>query len=113
MGHLANPSRGHHPYGRMEVGMAQRSDHKTKLLNRLNRVEGHIRGIVRMVEDDRYCIDVLTQLQAARAALAKVESEMLKAHMNHCIERAIVKGDAEDQRAKARELIELLDRSTR
>ncbi len=93
--------------------MAQRSDHKTKLLNRLNRVEGHIRGIVRMVEDDRYCIDVLTQLQAARAALAKVESEMLKAHMNHCIERAIVKGDAEDQRAKARELIELLDRSTR
>lgn len=93
--------------------MAQRADNKTKLLNRLNRVEGHVRGIARMVEGDRYCIDVLTQLQAVRAALAKVESEMLKAHLKHCIERAIVNGDAEDQRAKARELIELLDRSPR
>lgn len=86
-------------------------DPKPKLLNRLNRIEGQVRGITRMVEDGRYCIDVLTQINAARAALAKVESEMLKTHLNHCIEGAIVRGDAEEQRTKARELIELLERA--
>ena len=59
---------------------------KPRLLNRLNRIEGQVRGIARMVEEDRYCIDVLTQLQAARAALARVESELLKQHLSHCIE---------------------------
>jgi DNA-binding FrmR family transcriptional regulator len=86
---------------------------KAKLLNRLSRVEGHIRGIAKMIEDDRYCIDILTQISAARAALAKVETEMLKTHLNHCIEGAIVSGDADEQRAKARELIDLLQRSAR
>lgn len=85
-------------------------DHKPQLISRLNRIEGQVRGIRRMVEDGRYCIDVLTQIDAARAALAKVESEMLRAHLNHCIESAIVHGDADDQRAKARELIDLLAR---
>lgn len=85
-------------------------DNKPQLLARLNRIEGQVRGITRMIEEGRYCIDVLTQINAARAALAKVESEMLKAHLNHCIEGAIVSGDADDQRAKARELIELLER---
>ncbi len=86
---------------------------KLQLLNRLKRVEGHVRGIAKMVEEDRYCIEVLTQIQAVRAALVKVESEMLKAHLHHCIEGAIVSGDADDQRAKARELIELIERSAR
>ena len=86
-------------------------DNKPKLLNRLSRVEGQVRGIARMVEDDRYCIDVLTQIQAVRAALAKVESEMLKAHLDHCIESAIVSGDTEQQRQKASELIALLERA--
>ena len=85
-------------------------DHKPQLISRLNRIEGQVRGIRRMVEDGRYCIDVLTQIDAARAALAKVESEMLRAHLNHCIESAIVRGDADDQRAKARELIDLMER---
>ena len=85
-------------------------DNKPDLLARLNRVEGQVRGITRMIEEGRYCIDVLTQINAARAALAKVESEMLKTHLNHCIEGAIKNGDADDQRAKARELIELLER---
>jgi CsoR family transcriptional regulator, copper-sensing transcriptional repressor len=84
---------------------------KPRLLNRLSRVEGQVRGIIRMVEDDRYCIDVLTQLQAVRAALAKVESEMLKTHLDHCIEGAIAGGDKDEQRQKAAELIELLDRA--
>jgi DNA-binding FrmR family transcriptional regulator len=86
---------------------------KTRLLNRLNRVEGQVRGIARMVEEDRYCIDVLTQIRAARAALARVESEMLRDHLGHCIEAAILGGDPAEQREKSRELIELLDRATR
>jgi DNA-binding FrmR family transcriptional regulator len=86
---------------------------KSKLLNRLSRVEGHVRGIAKMVEGDRYCIDILTQISAARAALAKVESEMLKTHLSHCVEGAIVSGNADEQRTKARELIDLLQRSSR
>ncbi|MDB5452682.1 MAG: hypothetical protein JWO33_1260 [Caulobacteraceae bacterium] len=86
-------------------------DDKPKLLNRLNRIEGQVRGVVRMVEEDRYCIDVLTQLQAVRAALAKVETEMLKAHLGHCIEGAIISGDKDEQRRKATELIDLLERA--
>jgi DNA-binding FrmR family transcriptional regulator len=85
-------------------------DNKSQLIARLNRIEGQVRGVTRMIEEGRYCIDVLTQINAARAALAKVESEMLKSHLNHCIEGAIKSGDADDQRAKARELIELLER---
>jgi DNA-binding FrmR family transcriptional regulator len=66
-----------------------------------------------MLEEGRYCIDVLTQLQAVRAALTKVESEMLKDHLNHCIEGAIVSGDAKEQRKKAAELVELVERTAR
>ena len=88
-------------------------DSKAKLLNRLNRIEGQVRGVKRMVEEGRYCIDVLTQLQAVRAALVRVESEMLKNHLGHCIESAIVSGNANEQRKKATELIELLDRAAR
>ena len=94
-------------------GVGVKRENKPALLNRLNRIEGQVRGIVRMVEQDRYCIDVLTQIQAARAALVRVETEMLKDHLSHCIEHAIVSGDAEEQRRKAGELIELLERSAR
>jgi DNA-binding FrmR family transcriptional regulator len=90
-----------------------RRENKGKLLNRLSRIEGQVRGVARMVDGDRYCIDVLTQLQAVRAALAKVETEMLKDHLGHCIEAAIVGGDAAEQRQKAGELIQLLERSAR
>ncbi|MBS0472468.1 MAG: metal-sensitive transcriptional regulator [Proteobacteria bacterium] len=84
-----------------------------KLLARLGRIEGQVRGITRMVEEGRYCIDVLTQLQAVRAALVKVESEMLKDHLGHCIENAIVSGNANEQRKKAAELIALMERGAR
>ena len=86
-------------------------DDKPRLLNRLRRIEGQVRGLTRMVEDGRYCIDVLTQIRAARAALVRVESELLKGHLAHCIEDAIVSGDEAEQRKKASELIELLERS--
>ena len=88
-------------------------DNKGNLLNRLSRIEGQVRGLARMVEEDRYCIDVLTQLRAARAALSRVETEMLRDHLDHCIEAAIVGGDTAEQRRKAGELIELLERSAR
>jgi len=88
-------------------------ENKPKLLNRLSRIEGQVRGVSRMVEEDRYCIDILTQVQALRAALAKVETELLKDHLGHCIEGAIVSGDKEEQRRKAAELIQLLERGTR
>jgi DNA-binding FrmR family transcriptional regulator len=88
-------------------------ENKPRLLNRLSRIEGQIRGVARMVEDDRYCIDVLTQVQAVRAALAKVETEMLREHLGHCIEGAIVSGDQAEQRRKAEELIALLERAAR
>ncbi len=84
-----------------------------KLLNRLSRIEGQVRGVARMIEDGRYCIDVLTQLRAVRAALVRVETELLKSHLDHCIEDAIVRGDIEAQRQKAGELIDLLERSAR
>jgi len=88
-------------------------ENKPRLLNRLNRIEGQVRGVARMVEEDRYCIDVLTQIQAVRAALAKVETEMLRDHLGHCIEGAIVSGDKAEQRRKASELIQLLERTGR
>jgi DNA-binding FrmR family transcriptional regulator len=86
---------------------------KDRLLNRLSRIEGQVRGVARMVEEDRYCIDVLTQLQAVRAALSRVETEMLKDHLGHCIEAAITGGNPADQREKAGELIQLLERTAR
>lgn len=88
-----------------------RQELRPKLLNRLRRIEGQVRGVARMIEEDRYCIDVLTQLRAIRAAMTRVETEMLKGHLDHCIESAIVRGDKGEQRQKAAELIELLERA--
>ena len=84
---------------------------KPKLAHRLHRIEGQVRGIAKMVEEERYCIDVLTQIRAVKAALSRVETEMLKSHLDHCIEGAIVSGDPAAQREKAAELIQLLERS--
>jgi DNA-binding FrmR family transcriptional regulator len=86
-------------------------DHDPKLVSRLNRIEGQVRGISKMVAEGRYCIDVLTQLQAVRAALSRVETAMLQVHLGQCIEGAISGGDIDDQRAKAAELIQLLERA--
>ena len=86
---------------------------KPRLLNRLSRIEGQVRGVARMVEEDRYCIDVLTQIQAVRAALNRVETALLRDHLNHCIVAAIAGGDPEEQRRKAGELIQILERTTK
>ena len=81
---------------------------KKSCLARLRRIEGQVRGIARMVDEERYCIEVLTQLQAARAAMRKVEEEILKDHVAHCVEGAIRSGDAKEQRKKVAELLTVL-----
>lgn len=83
------------------------------ILNRLRRVEGQIRGVSRMVEDDRYCIDILHQLQAAKAALGKAEDEILKNHAACCVAESIASGDTEEQHQKFAELVELFARTKR
>jgi DNA-binding FrmR family transcriptional regulator len=88
-------------------------DTKTSCAKRLSRIEGQVRGIARMVEDDRYCIDIVTQISAARAALRRVEDELLRAHVSHCVEHAIASGDAEEQRRKVAELMEVISRTER
>lgn len=86
---------------------------KSSCLRRLKRIEGQVRGLTRMVEDDRYCIDVVTQISAVRAALRRAEEEILKDHVSHCVEHAISSGDRSDQRRKIAELIDVLGRSNR
>ncbi len=83
---------------------------KDQLLGRLKRIEGQIRGIEAMVEDDRYCIDVLTQIAAARAALDKVALGLLDDHAHHCVVGA---ESAEERDAKTAELMEAVGRLMR
>ena len=86
-------------------------ENKTKALARLARLEGQVRGVARMVEEDRYCVDILAQTAAVRAALKGVEKLVIDDHARHCIEDAVASGDAAEQRAKFVELIELLDKA--
>ena len=71
--------------------------------SRLRRIEGQVRGIERMIDEERYCIDILTQLHAVRAALKKVEDEVLKDHVEHCVHDAIRGGKTEEQFEKLQE----------
>jgi CsoR family transcriptional regulator, copper-sensing transcriptional repressor len=82
---------------------------KEQLLKRLSRVEGQVRGVTRMVEEDRYCIDVLTQIQASRAALEAVALGLLDEHVRHCV----VDAAASDQAEKTDELMGAVGRLVR
>ena len=86
---------------------------KTSVTKRLKRIEGQVRGVARMVEEDRYCIDVVTQIGAVRAALRKVEEEVLRDHVGHCVEGAIASGNRSQQRRKIAELMEVFGRADR
>jgi len=86
---------------------------KSSVLRRLKRIEGQVRGLARMVEEDRYCIDVVTQLSAVRAALRRAEEEILADHVSHCVEHAIASGNKTEQRRKVGELMDVLSRSDR
>ena len=97
----------------MAITTSPASESREKSLTRLKRVEGQVRGIARMLEEDRYCIDILTQLSAVKSALGAVEREILKDHSRHCVAHAIDSGDAADQREKLNELIELLSKHYR
>jgi DNA-binding FrmR family transcriptional regulator len=90
-----------------------RTEIKTSCLKRLKRIEGQIRGLAGMVEGDRYCIDVVTQIAAAKAALRRVEEEILRDHVAHCVEHAITSGDKADQRRKIAELMDVVSRADR
>ena len=90
-----------------------RKDIKVSCQKRLSRIEGQIRGLSKMVDEDRYCIDVVTQISAVRAALRRVEEEILRDHVAHCVEHAITSGDKGEQRRKIAELMEVVGRSAR
>ncbi|MBM3586062.1 MAG: metal-sensitive transcriptional regulator [Alphaproteobacteria bacterium] len=81
---------------------------RARCRTRLRRIEGQVRGIARMVEEDRYCIDVITQVQAVTAALRRVEEAVLADHVAHCVEGAIAGGNAAEQQRKVGELMRIL-----
>jgi DNA-binding FrmR family transcriptional regulator len=83
------------------------------LVKRLHRIEGQVRGIERMVEDDRYCIDVLTQIGAVSTALESLAFKILDDHVTHCVSDALASGDPAAAAEKSRELLEAVQRFTR
>jgi DNA-binding FrmR family transcriptional regulator len=90
-----------------------RKDSKASLQKRLSRIEGQVRGLSKMVDEERYCIDIVTQISAVRAALRRVEEEVLRDHVAHCVEHAISSGSKADQREKIAELMAVIGRSDR
>ena len=90
-----------------------RNDIKVSCKKRLNRIEGQVRGLAKMVDEDRYCIDIVTQISAVRTALRRVEEEILRDHVAHRVEHAINSGDKADQRRKIAELMEVVGRVDR
>ncbi|MCK5747849.1 MAG: metal-sensitive transcriptional regulator [Oricola sp.] len=83
------------------------------IIKRLNRIENQVRGVARMVEEDRYCIDILHQVQAIKSALSRAESEILKNHAHHCVAEAIKTGSAQAQQEKFSELVDLFEKTKR
>ena len=79
-------------------------------LPRLKRIHGQVAGLQRMVEEGRYCADILTQMRAVQAALRSTEQEILKSHIEHCVAGAIEGGDQAERQAKLAELYDLLKR---
>jgi DNA-binding FrmR family transcriptional regulator len=86
---------------------------KDALTKRLHRIEGQVRGIERMVEDDRYCIDILTQIAAVNTALESLAFNVLDDHVNHCVAEALASGDPKAAEQKSRELLEAVQRFAR
>jgi CsoR family transcriptional regulator, copper-sensing transcriptional repressor len=90
-----------------------RNDIKASSAKRLAKIEGQVRGLARMVEEDRYCIDIVTQIAAVRAALRRLEEEILRDHVGHCVEHAIASGNKAEQRRKVEELMAVVSRAER
>jgi CsoR family transcriptional regulator, copper-sensing transcriptional repressor len=86
---------------------------KDALVKRLHRIEGQVRGIERMIEDDRYCIDILTQISAVSTALESLAFQLLDQHVKHCVAGAFEAGDKEEMAKKTTELLEAVQRFSR
>jgi DNA-binding FrmR family transcriptional regulator len=86
---------------------------KEALIKRLHRIEGQVRGIERMVENDRYCIDILTQVAAVNTALESLAFKVLDDHVSHCVADALSSGDPKEAAAKSKELMEAVQRFAR
>jgi CsoR family transcriptional regulator, copper-sensing transcriptional repressor len=84
---------------------------RASLIKRLSRIEGQVRGLSRMLQEDRYCIDIITQIAAVRAALGRVEQEVLRDHIGHCVKEAMQSDDLRKQDRTIDELIDVLARS--
>ena len=80
------------------------------IARRLNRIEGQVRGLSRMLDEDRYCIDILQQIQAVKVALKKAETELLRVHARECVDEALRSGTIRERRDKIVELVELFER---
>ena len=89
------------------------AEDKEALVRRLHRIEGQVRGIERMVEEDRYCIDVLTQIAAVNTALESLAFRILDDHVNHCVAGALASGDPGEAETKSKELLEAVHRFAR
>lgn len=85
-------------------------EEKNKLLNRLKRIEGQVRGIQKMIEDDRYCIDILVQISAINAALKKVGFNLIERHTKHCVSSAIQSGNGDES---IEELLKVMEQFTK
>src|SRR5437867_2004721 len=86
---------------------------KDALIKRLHRIEGQVRGVEKMVEEDRYCIDILTQIAAVNTALESLAFNILDDHVNHCVAGALASGDEADAEEKTRELLAAVHRFAR
>jgi DNA-binding FrmR family transcriptional regulator len=86
---------------------------KAALVTRLHRVEGQVRGIEKMVEEDRYCVDILTQISAATTALESLALQILDQHIRHCVAGALASGDEADAKQKTDELLQAVQRFAR
>lgn len=91
------------------VSSMENAQSKKSTLSRLSRIEGQVRGVSRMIDEDRYCIDVLTQIRAIQAALNKVEQEILREHLNHCVAHAFHSGDEDEKLRMVDEIIEVIE----
>ena len=81
---------------RSDIMSSLQSEDKKALLNRLSRIEGQVRGLARMIEEDKYCIDILTQIAASRGALKNVGLKVLQRHVEGCVSDAIQNGNTEE-----------------
>jgi DNA-binding FrmR family transcriptional regulator len=88
-------------------------ENKSALVKRLHRIEGQVRGIERMVEEERYCIDILTQISAVNTALESLAFRILDDHVDHCVTGALAAGDPGVAQEKSRELLDAVHRFTR